>query len=138
VFTVVIVGLFGAFYAFPALWVRHSISIAYRMVFLALFTVGLFWFEATKYIAVLEQDSGAFTFVRRFPFGQTTVAASDLRSISTRKTKSVAELIVEAAGPGTHSSQTLKCQRVWLKDRAAIQVMDELALELIKARDAKN
>src|SRR5882672_11269802 len=41
--TVIMLALFGFFYMFPSLWVRRSISLAYRIVLLVIVTAGLFW-----------------------------------------------------------------------------------------------
>jgi len=128
-----IVVLFGFFYMAPALWVRRSISIAYRLTFFLIFTVGLCWLEGQKYIAVV-QTGDSFIFVRRFPFGSTTVSTSSLFSVVTRKTSAIGALRITIATSRGAAADTLECQRVWIEDRRTTQAMDELAGALAKAQ----
>ena len=120
---------FGFVWLAPSMWVRRSISIAYRLTFFLIFTVGLCWIEGSKCIAVV-QTSQSFVFVRRFPLGPTTVPVNSIRSVSTRKTRSIAALEVRAA----IAPRLLECQRVWLKDHRTMQIMAELAAELEQAQ----
>jgi hypothetical protein len=124
---------FGFIYMAPSLWVRRSISIAYRLTFFLVFTVGLCWVESKKYIAVV-QNPQSMVFVRRFPFGSRRISAGNITSISVRKTSAVAALSVTASTWGGVGTETLDCQRVWLKDRRTVQIMDELADELREAQ----
>jgi hypothetical protein len=112
--------------------VRRSISIAYRLAFFLIFTVGLCWLEGEKYIAVV-QTSDSFIFVRRFSIGSTTVPAAGISSVSARKTSAVSALTIGAmSSPG--SVRHLECQRVWIKDQRTMQIMAELAGALSEAQ----
>jgi hypothetical protein len=121
--------LFGFIYMAPSLWVRPSISIAYRIAFFLIFTIGLCCLEGEKYIAVV-QTPGSLLFVRRFPFGSTSVPLDGITSISARKTSAIAALSITAATQDGLRARTLNCQRVWLKDQRTMRIMDELAAEL--------
>jgi hypothetical protein len=122
---------FGFVWMAPSMWVRRSISIAYRVTFFLIFTVGLFWAEGRNYIAVVQTPQ-SFIFIRRFPLPSTSVSASSLTSISIRKTKAIAALQARSAD----APHLLECQRVWLKDPQTTQVMAELAAELELAQGA--
>jgi hypothetical protein len=123
---------FGFVWMAPSMWVRRSISIAYRLTFFLCFTVGLCWVEGRKYIAVV-QTPDSFIFVRRFPLGTTTVPSSSISSVFSRKTSAIRAVSVTATAPGK-GNRTLDCQRVGLKDQRTMSVMDELAAELETAR----
>jgi len=135
--TVVAVGFFAAFYMFPALWVRRSLSIVYRILIFLTFTCVLFAMEAERHIAVV-QSGDTFTFVRRYPLGSVTVAAGEITTISTQTTKAFGQVRIEARTGGPRGQQNIVCQLVWARDQRTMQVMDELALALTKSRDASH
>jgi len=123
---------FGFIYMAPSLWVRPSLSIVYRFTFFLVFTVGLFWIEGAKIVAVVQTDD-SFIFIRRFPYQPIPVRGNDIWSISTCNTGAIAALSVQAMS-GRGRADDLVCQRVWLKDQRTMQIMDELAAELHAAQ----